>query len=68
MPLTPDEFDEACRLTCKHCATGSKTRYRTETKEHVHDLVVDRGASKVYSHAYCLASGLRRFYEAKQNG
>jgi hypothetical protein len=43
-------------------------RWREDSKEHVHDMVVDRGSSRTYSHAFCLASGLRKFYEAQNNG
>lgn len=68
MPLTADEFESAVNGTCKHCAAGNKPRYRPETSEWCHDFAVDRGASKVQTHAYCLATGLRKFYEAQQNG
>jgi hypothetical protein len=66
MPLTEDEFVEAVNGTCKHCAAGSPVRYRTETKEYVHDWVGERGAARTMSHAFCLATGLRKFYEGSQ--
>ena len=63
MPLTEQEFHDAVGKTCKHCAAGNPVRYRSETKEWCHDIVIDRGAAKSYAHAFCLATGLRKFYE-----
>ncbi len=63
MPLTRDEFQDACKKTCPHCATGNIPRQRDDTKEWVHDFVVKPGG---YSHGFCQASGLRRWYEAQQ--
>ena len=62
MPFTSDEFEDACRKTCPRCADGSALRWRPETKEWVHDS----GGRASFSHSYCLATGLRKFYEAQQ--
>lgn len=59
MPLTPDEFAEACKQSCKHCATGNVPRYRTDSQEYVHDFTTRAS----FSHTFCAASGLRKAYE-----
>ena len=64
MPLTADEFSDACRKTCPRCDAGNEPRWRPETKEFVHDS----GTKTQFTHAYCLATGLRKFYEAQKNG
>lgn len=63
MPLTPDEFDLCCRMTCRHCERGNIPRWLEHTKEYQHDIIADRGASKSHHHTFCLATGLRRAYE-----
>jgi hypothetical protein len=64
MPLDPDEYDEMCRQTCPQCASGNVPRFRPETKEWVHDS----GGRGSFSHTFCLATGLRKVYEASNNG
>ncbi len=68
MPLTQEEFDEAVKECCAHCASGNVPRFRPETSEWCHDFITERGASKTQAHLYCLATGLRKFYEANKNG
>ncbi len=62
MPLTQVEFEDACGQTCPHCASGNVPRYRDSTKEWCHDFV----AKSSFSHVFCQASGLRKWYEAQQ--
>ena len=52
MPLTKEEFDEACLEICPHCREKMTLRFREATKEWVHD-----GNGK---HAICWANGLRK--------
>ena len=63
MPLTEDEFTEMVNQTCPRCAAGSVPRYRPETKEWAHDF----GGKAQFSHTFCLATGLRKVYEAQKN-
>lgn len=62
MPLSREEFDEACELICPHCRSGMILRFRDATKEWVHD-----GSNK---HGICWANGLRksRFAEEANGG
>ena len=64
MPLTAEEFIEMVNQTCSRCRDGSVPRYREDTKEWVHDS----GGKAQFSHTFCLATGLRKVYEAQQNG
>jgi len=62
MPLSKEEFNEACELICPLCRSGATLRFREATKEFVHD------ANSM--HSICWASGLRnsRFAEEAKNG
>jgi hypothetical protein len=63
MPLTPVEFDAMVKATCPRCAAGNVPRWRPETSEYCHDF----GGKAQFSHTFCLATGLRKVYEAQQN-
>lgn len=61
--ITLDEFDEIVRLVCPHCRKGDASRFRADTKEHVHDTT----DKSVTSHTICWATSLKtsRFAENK---
>jgi hypothetical protein len=61
MPLTADEFAVACNETCPVCKAGRPVRFRSDTNEWTHDYNVSGG----FSHSFCLATGLRKFYASQ---
>ena len=63
MPLTDQEFQEACIAICPHCRAGKNLRRREDTLEFVHDGVT----GNPNSHSICWANGLRQLQE-KKNG
>lgn len=62
MPLTKEEFEEACLAICPLCREKLTLRFREATQEWVHD-----GSNK---HGICWANGLRksRFAEEAKGG
>lgn len=52
MPLTKEEFDEACLALCPLCREKRTLKYREATKEFIHDW----GSG----HGICWANGLRK--------
>jgi len=63
MPLTPEELTEMVNQTCPRCKDGNAPRFREDTKEWVHDT----GGRGSFSHTFCLATGLRKVYEAQKD-
>lgn len=56
MSLTDEEFEALAKENCPYCKRGIAIRYRTDTREFVHDNI--KGAS--FSHSLCLSNGMRK--------
>lgn len=67
--MTEQEYREAINATCPHCRAGVESRYRSDTKEWVHDSTVS-GTRGGFQHTICWASGFRtsRFNEGFEDG
>ena len=54
--VTPDEYNEICKLVCPHCAKNLEAKFRAATNEWIHDTA----AGGFMSFSICWASGLRK--------
>jgi hypothetical protein len=62
MPLSKEEFDEACRCICPQCAKGLLAERRGDTGEFCHNAITNPPGAKgtsVIAHSLCWANGLR---------
>lgn len=55
MPLTKEEFEEACRLICPHCRGDLLPQQRKDTKEWVHTT----SQKGLVTTTLCWVNGLR---------
>jgi hypothetical protein len=65
MQFSKEELEELCKDVCPACAQGIPLRQRTDTKEWVHDKIVEMNKAKtshLVSHFLCLGHGLRKKY------
>lgn len=59
-----EEVLEACAIACELCDTGQDPRFRSETKEWVHD----NSKGHAFSQTYCTATNIRNEYQELLNG
>ena len=60
-PLTKDQRETLYQVICPHCGAGCAARFRSDTKEWVHDQVKGKFGVQ-QGHTICLANGLRKYY------
>ena len=65
--MTLSEFNEICRLVCKHCAANKEPTQRRDTREWTHSWTErGRGGTTIYHHSICGANGLRNSHFVKE--
>jgi hypothetical protein len=64
--LTEAEIEQLAQMTCPNCRAGIPTRYRTDTREYVHDQIAGRTGVQ-NGHTICWASGMRDAYRVDGN-
>lgn len=65
MQFTKEQIEELAQSTCPHCKAGSPARFRSDTKEWVHDQVKTE-FGVMPGHSICWASGLRNEFDNGQ--
>lgn len=58
--MTRQDFDDKCAELCKTCAAGIAVRYRSDTREYVHDVTARVGPGTQFSHSLCQANAFRK--------